>query len=91
MNTEKILTAAEGYRAGMSAFLRGMIPYPDEICDEKDRKAHRVGRNLQYLHPGRRSGMVIVMKEIISTAIGTYSHAAKAGLVYIVIRLHAES
>ena len=36
MNKEKILSAAEGYRKDMSAFLRAMISHPSESCEEKE-------------------------------------------------------
>ena len=36
MNFEAIKAAAEGYRADMSRFLRDMISFPSESCEEKD-------------------------------------------------------
>ena len=36
MDFEAIKTAAEGYRAEMSRFLRDMISHPSESCEEKD-------------------------------------------------------
>ena len=36
MDKEKILSAAEGYRKDMSAFLRAMIARPSESCEEKE-------------------------------------------------------
>lgn len=36
MDKEKILSAAEGYRKDMSAFLRAMISHPSESCEEKE-------------------------------------------------------
>ena len=36
MDFEKIKSAAEGYKADMSAFLRAMISHPSESCEEKE-------------------------------------------------------
>ncbi len=36
MDKEKILSAAEGYRKDLSAFLRAMISHPSESCEEKE-------------------------------------------------------
>ena len=36
MDFEKIKSAAEGYKADMTRFLRDMISYPSESCEEKD-------------------------------------------------------
>mgnify|MGYP001104355486 CR=1 FL=1 len=36
MDKEKILTAAEGYRKDLSAFLRAMISHPSESCEERE-------------------------------------------------------
>ena len=36
MDKEKILSAAEGYRTDLSAFLRAMISHPSESCEEKE-------------------------------------------------------
>ena len=36
MNFEAIKSAAEGYKADMSRFLRAMISHPSESCEEKD-------------------------------------------------------
>ena len=36
LDFEKIKSAAEGYRADMTAFLRAMISHPSESCEEKE-------------------------------------------------------
>ena len=36
MNFEAIKSAAEGYKADMSRFLRAMISHPSESCEEKE-------------------------------------------------------
>ena len=36
MDKEKILSAAEGWRKDMSAFLQAMISHPSESCEEKE-------------------------------------------------------
>ena len=36
MDFEKIKSAAEGYKAEMSRFLRDMISHPSESCEEKE-------------------------------------------------------
>ena len=36
MDKEKILSAAEGCRKDLSAFLRAMISHPSESCEEKE-------------------------------------------------------
>ena len=36
MDFEAIKKAAEGYKADMARFLRDMISYPSESCEEKE-------------------------------------------------------
>ena len=36
MDFEKIKSAAEGYKAEMSRFLRDMISHPSESCEERE-------------------------------------------------------
>ena len=36
LDFEKIKEASEGYRKDMCAFLRTMISYPSESCEEKE-------------------------------------------------------
>ena len=36
LDFEQIKAAAEGYKAAMTRFLREMISYPSESCEEKE-------------------------------------------------------